>query len=240
MFEAMREGLAAAQDVSSLLNSHNCVFVQVKEDPKFEGDHIIVPIIVYLDKTTLDGLGRTSCFPLYIAVANVSWEVYNQTSGMVLCALLPCLKSDPDWPHPGYKPRSEAFKETQRWFMHWSLSIIFESARKASFTGFEMKDPEGVVHNAVPFIHVISKDLGEASAISGVRSSACDSCLVPTDELHFLKKANQGGYAARLEDDMWCAVQEMQRHRNTRAPHARIAELNRKHGVHFIEVKHCL
>ena len=166
----------------------------------------------------------------------MSWEVYNQTSGMVLCALLPCIKSDADWPHPGYKPRSEAFKETGRWFMHWSLSIIFESAREASFTGFEMKDPEGVVHNAVPFIHVISKDLGEASAISGVRSSACDSCLVPTDELHLLKKANQGGYAPRLEDNMWCTVQEMQRHKNARAPHARILELNREHGIHFIEV----
>ena len=191
---------------------------------------------MYLDKTTLDGLGRTSCFPLYIAVANVSWEVYNQTSGMVLCALLPCLRSDPDWPHPGYKPRSEAFKETQRFFMHWSLSIIFETARDASFDGFKMTDPEGVVHNAVPFIHVISKDLGEASAISGVRSSACDSCLVPIDELHCLKKANQGAYDARLEDDMWCAVQEMQRHRVARAPHARIQELNREHGIHFIEV----
>lgn len=206
------------------------------EDPAFEGDHIIVPIIVYLDKTTLDGLGKTSCYPLYIAVGNVSWEVYNQTSGMVLCALLPCLRADADWPQPGYKPRSEGFKETGRFFMHWSLSIIFESTRKASFTGFELKDPDGVAHNAVPFILVISKDLGEASAISGVRSSSCDSCLVPSNELHLISKANQGGYAARLEDEMWCVFQEMQQHRDARAPQARIKELNVEHGVHFTEV----
>lgn len=206
------------------------------EDPKFEGDHIIVPIIVYLDKTTLDGLGRTSCFPLYLAVGNVSWEVYNQTTGMVLAALLPCLQADSDWPHPGWKPRSEAFKETQRYFMHWALSIVFESTRLASYTGFSMKDPAGVSHNAVPFIYVISKDLGEASSISGVRSSSCDSCLVPSKELHCITHANQGGYGARLEDNMWLVFNKMHRHRLAGAPQERIRELNDEHGIHYVEV----
>jgi hypothetical protein len=86
--------------VTLLLNPITITFVQVDADPKFEGvDHIVLSIIVYMDKTTLDGLGRTSCYPLYLSLANFSWEVYNEQHGMVLCALLPCPVADADWPH---------------------------------------------------------------------------------------------------------------------------------------------
>ena len=71
---------------------------QVDGDPEFVGPHICVPIIVYLDKTTLDGLGRTSAFPLYISVANFSWKVYNDTTGMQLAALLLALWRMPTGP----------------------------------------------------------------------------------------------------------------------------------------------
>ena len=206
-------------------------------DPAFVGKHIIVPIIVYLDKTTLDGLGRVSAYPMYISLGNFSWEVYNQKSGMQLVALLPSVRGDADWPGPGYKPRSEGLKETCRFFMNWSMSIVFESTREASYKGFQVTDPNGAQHNAVPFIYVISKDLGEASSISGVRSNSCDSCLIPTTEMHLVTRANQGAYDARLEDDMWGVVQQMQRKRDERAPHARILELNKEHGIHFSEVR---
>ena len=206
-------------------------------DKGFVGEHIIIPIIVYLDKTTLDGLGRVSAYPLYISLANFSWEVYNQRNGMQLCALLPSVRADADWGPPGYKPNSEGFKETRRYFMHWSLSILFESARKASFTGTAVTDPHGVHHNAVPFLFVISKDLGEASAISGVLSSFCDSCLVPRKELSLVTEANRHGYPARLEDEMWCVYQQMAELRKAGAPRVRITELSREHGIHFVEVR---
>ena len=120
--------------------------------------------------------------------------------------------------------------------MHWSLSIIFESARQASFTGTTVTDPNGVEHNAVPFLFVISKDLGEASAISGVLSSFCDSCLVPRKELHLVTRANQHGYPPRQEDDMWCVFQQMQALWDAGAPRVRLTELSREHGIHFVEV----
>jgi hypothetical protein len=61
----------------------------------------------------------------------------------------------------------------------------------------------------LPFIFVIFKDLGKASAISSVRSSPCDSCLVPKEDLHLLKKAVTDGFPRRREDDMWLVLQEM-------------------------------
>jgi hypothetical protein len=60
--------------------------LQVDGDPEFVGPHICVPIIGYLDKTTLDGLGRTSALPLYISVAKFSWKVV--TVGRVSTARL--------------------------------------------------------------------------------------------------------------------------------------------------------
>jgi hypothetical protein len=176
----------------------------VDADPEFEGvDYIVLPIIVYMDRTTLDGLGRTSCYPLYLSLANFSREVYKTQHGMVLCALLPCPVADADWPHPGWKPKSEGFKETKRFFLNWALSIIFESAHLASFRGVDIVDPNGVKRKAVPFIYCISKDLGEASSISSVRSSACISCLVPRKELACLRKACETGDPPRCEGAMW-------------------------------------
>jgi hypothetical protein len=186
--------------------------------------------------TTLDGLGRTLAFPLYISVANFSWKVYNDMTGMQLAALLPCPVADADWPEPGWKPKSEGFGETKRYFMNWCLSIVFESARQASFTGFTFQDPSGVKRKAVPFIFVISKDLGEASAISSVRSSACDSCLVSKEDLPSLKKAVVDGFPRRREDDMWLVLQQMYNHRERGAPKARILELVKEHGIHYQEV----
>jgi hypothetical protein len=99
--------------------------------------------------TARHGLGRTSAFPLYISVAYFSWKVYNDTTGMQLAALLPCPVVDADWPEPGWKQKSDGFRETKRYFMSWCLSIVFESARQASFTRFTFQDPSGVKRKAV-------------------------------------------------------------------------------------------
>jgi hypothetical protein len=170
---------------------------------------------------------------LDISVANFSWKVYNDTTGMHLAALLPCPVADAHWPEPEWKPKSEGFRETKRYFMNWALSIVFESARQASFTGFTFQDPSGVKRKAVPFIFVISKDLGEASAISSVRSSACYSCLVPNEDLPSLKKAVIDGFPRRREDDMWLILQEMHNHRAHIAPKVCILELVKEHGIHY-------
>jgi hypothetical protein len=121
-------------------------------------------------------------------------------------------------------------------FMNWALYIVFESARQASFTGFTFQDPSGVKRKAVHFNLVISKDLGEASAISSVRSSACDSCLVPNEDLPSLKKAVTDGFPRPGEDDMWLVLQELHNHPEHDAPKARILKLEKEHGIHYQEV----
>jgi hypothetical protein len=155
---------------------------------------------------------------------------------MQLAALLSCPVADAHWPEPGWKPKFKGFRETKRYFMNWALSIVFESARQASFTEFTFQNPSGVKRKAVPFIFVISKDLGEASAISSVRSSACDPCLVPNEDLPSLKKAVTDGFPRRREDDMWLVLQEMHNHRQHGASKARILELVKEHGIHYQEV----
>ena len=60
---------------------------------------------------------------------------------MELVGLLPQPEADPDWPGEGYKPKAEGFRDTKRFFMHGSLGILFESTRKASYTGFDFVDP---------------------------------------------------------------------------------------------------
>jgi hypothetical protein len=179
----------------------------------------VIAIIVHIDKTTLDGLRKYSAFPVFISLSNYSWEVYNQKGMMELVGLLPQPEADPDWRGEGYKPKSEGLRDTKRFFMHGSLGIMFESTRQASYTGFKFVDPDGVQRKGVPFIYVISKDLGEALSISSVRGNCCDSCLVPPNEL------NQLRHAAETEGAMTPLIHEiLNLKENPNIPRVRVTE----------------
>ena len=206
---------------------------QIDADPAFQGDHIVLPIIIYLDKTTMDGLRRVSVFPMYVSLANFDWEFYNAREGMELVALLPQPHPDPHWPEPGYKPDTDAHRDLKRWFLTSSLAIITEDARQASFTGIEFQDPRGVTRKGVPMLYCISKDLGEASTISNVMSNHCDSCLVRPEKLHDLPGALAGEYGPRLEPNMRAAVNGLiDLKEDPTVSKKAVAEERRKNGVH--------
>ena len=198
---------------------------------------------MYLDKTTMDGLRRVSVFPVYVSLANFSWEFYNERGGLELVALLPQPKPDPDWPHPGYKKGTDAHRDLKRHIITSSLAIIAESARLASHTGIDFVDPHGVKRKGVPQLFCISKDLGEASTISNVKCNHCDSCLVPPSELNRLSEALAGAYAPRLEPAMRAAVNAiLDLKENPEVPRVRVTEKVRKHGVHpqMVRGKHAV
>jgi hypothetical protein len=186
----------------------------------------VIAIIVQIDKTILDGLRKYSAFPVYISLANYLWDVYNLRSGMELVGLLPQPEGDPDWPVEGYKPKSEGLRDTKKFFMHSSLGIMFESTRQASYTGFEFVDPDGVKRKGVPFIYMISNDLGEALSISSVRQTCCDSCLVASNELNQLRHAIEMGYPVRTEVGMTPLIDEILKLKeNPNVPQVRVTEI---------------
>lgn len=209
---------------------------QIDANPAYEGAHVIIPIIVHIDKTTLDGLRKYSAFPVYIAIGNYSWKTYNEQGGMVLVALLSQPEADPDWPGPGYKPDSEGFRGTKRYFMHGGLGIVFESTRQASLSGFEFVDPFGNKRKGVPLLYAISKDFGEASSISGVRSNLCDSCQVGWKEMNKLPEALAGTYPIRTEADLCPKIMKIMDLQDGGAPQVRITEKCQEYGVHPITV----
>jgi hypothetical protein len=86
---------------------------------------------------------------------------------------------------------------------------VTESARLASYTGFDFTDPKVVPRKGVPQIFVIHEDLGEAGQISDVNASRCDSCMVSLDQLNDLRKAVDPGWPARTEADMKKVIHEM-------------------------------
>jgi hypothetical protein len=197
----------------------------------------VIALIVHIDKTTLDGLRKHSAFPVYISLANYSWDVYNFRSGMELVGLLPQSEGDPDWTIEGYKPKSEELRDMKRFFMHNSLGISFESTRQASYTSFEFVNPDGVKRKGVPFIYVISKDLGEASSILGVRQTCCDSCFVPPNELNQLQHAVETGYPVRTEAAMTPPIDEiLNLKKNPNVPQVRMTEKCKEYGVHPVMV----
>ena len=217
-----------------LLNAGLLTFLaQIDADPAFQGDHIVFAIIIYLDKTTMDGLRRVSVFPMYVSLANFNWEFYNARGGMELVALLPQPRADPGCREPGYKPKSEAHRTLKRWFLTNSFSIITNDARLASYTGIDFVDPSGVTRKGVPMIYCISKDLGEASTISNVMTNHCDSCMVPRTELHNLQGALAGEFGPRLEPAMRAAVHRiLDLKENPAVTRKAVDEERQKHGVH--------
>jgi hypothetical protein len=174
---------------------------------------------------------------VYISLANYSWDVYNLRSGMELVGLLPQPEGDPDWPVEGYKPKSEGLQDTKRFFMHGSLGIMLESTRQALYTSFEFVDPDVVKRKGVPFTYVISKDLGEAPSISGVRQTCCDSCLVPPNELNQLRHAVETGYPVRTEAAMTPLINEILKLKeNPNVPQVRVTEKCKEYGVYPVMV----
>jgi hypothetical protein len=168
----------------------------------------VIAFIVHIDKTTLDGLRKYSAFSVYISLANYLWYVYNLRSGMELVGLLP-------------QPEG----------------LMFDSTRQASYTGFEFVDPDGVKRKGVSFIYVISKDLGEASFILGVRQTCCDSCLVPPNELNQLRHAVETGHPFRTEAAMTLLIDEILKLKeNPNVPRVRVTEKCKEYGVHPVMV----
>jgi hypothetical protein len=163
--------------------------------------------------------------------------VYNLRSGIELVGLLPQPEGDPGWPVEGYKPKSEGLRDTKRFFMRGSLGIMFESTRQASYTGFEFVDPDGVKLKGVPFIYVISKNLGEASSILGVRQTYCDSCLVPPNELNQLRHAFETGYSVRTEEAITPLIDEILKPKeNPNVPQVQVTEKCKEYGIHPVMV----
>jgi hypothetical protein len=98
-------------------------------------------------------------------------------------------------------------------------------------------DPDGVKRKGVPFIYVISKDLGEASSISGVRQTCCDSCLVPPNELNQLRHAVKTRYPVRSEGAMTPLIHEILNLKdNPNVPRVRVTEKCKEYGVHPVIV----
>lgn len=222
---------------------HSLIYLQIDADPAFQGDYVVLPIIIYLDKTTMDGLRRVSVFPMYVSLANFSWDFYNERGGLELVALLPQPKPDPDWPHPGYKKGTDAHRDLKRHINTSSLAIVTESARVASYTGIDFVDPHGVKRKGVPQLFCISKDLGEASTISNVKVNHCDSCLVPPKELNRLAEALAGEYTQRLEPQMRVAINAiLDLKEDPDVPKVRVAEEINKYGVHahMVRARHSL
>ncbi|GAQ92528.1 hypothetical protein KFL_010410010, partial [Klebsormidium nitens] len=230
----MKEVLIAEYDHPSTGTWWHKMQREIDVDPDFQGsDYVVLPIIIYLDKTTMDGLRRVSVFPMYVSLANFSWDFYNERGGLELDALLPQPKADPDWPQPNYKPKSDGHRDLKRHFITSSLAIVTEDARKASWKGIDFVDPHGVKRKGVPQIFCISKDLGEASTISNVKVNYCDSCLVPPDEMNRLDEALRGDYPPRLEPAMRVAVNAiLDLKEDPHVPRVRVTEETRKHGVH--------
>jgi hypothetical protein len=143
----------------------------VDADEDFEGDHVVIPLIIYLDKTTLDGLGRVSAFPVYLSLGNYSWDDYNSKGGIRLVGLIPNLRPDGTFEGVGWKPKSDAFKDTKRRVFNECMRLIFGSAKDAARLEFDFVDPSGVPRRGVPLPLCIVKDLGEAGVISGCKSN---------------------------------------------------------------------
>ena len=113
---------------------------------------------------------------------------------------------------------------------------MFESTRLASLCGFEFVDPFGNKRKGVPLLYAISKDLGEASSISGVRGNLCDSCQVGWKEMNKLPEALAGTYPIRTEADLCPKIMKVMDLQDEGAPQVRITEKCQEYGVHPVTV----
>jgi hypothetical protein len=132
----------------------------------------IVPVLLAIDETHLNIIGRTKVHPVYLTIGNIpkrERRTYSKHAYVVI-AYLPALEGS------GSEQKTPIYAEAKNRLYHTSLSHLLESIKDASIHGRMMKGPDGMYRNCFPVIMSIAADYPEACHIGLVRQGS--NCLV--------------------------------------------------------------
>jgi len=141
----------------------------------------ILAIMIYIDGTTLDSLGRQSEYPIFLTLGNIPNWRRNSPDAKVFIGFLPHLTT-----HDSKFKESEEFRQNKRKLEQRALEYLLSPLLKEDGIYLAIN---GIVKHFIPHLSTVLADMLEAQCICCTYKSYCTQCLcykclIPGDQLN--------------------------------------------------------
>ncbi|GBG66057.1 hypothetical protein CBR_g55400 [Chara braunii] len=177
----------------------------------------IIPLSLYSDKTHMDGCQKQMAYPLMMSLADHASEA-------TLQAYLPVLHHLPR--DKGWGQQSTAFRKQKAVILHKALTVVLQSAKKASHDGIMIPTTRFVDITVHPFLLNYIQDYPERCALATVKFGVCPTCTVSKTDFDVLADFTDCKRSQTLETHLTAVVFTSDDIDVRRAAEGRMSELN--------------
>ncbi|KAG1873158.1 hypothetical protein F4604DRAFT_1654403 [Suillus subluteus] len=138
----------------------------------------IIPVIISSDKTQVTLFRNKTAYPVYMTIGNIPKEIRRKVSRQahVLLAYLPTTRLE----HVTNKASRRRMLAN---LYHACVGRVLAPLAAAGIDGINMRSGDGAMRRCHPLFACFAGDYPEQVLVTGVKTTQCPSCDVPSDEL---------------------------------------------------------
>ncbi|KAG1731114.1 uncharacterized protein EDB91DRAFT_1238998 [Suillus paluster] len=138
----------------------------------------IIPVIISSDKTQVTLFCNKTAYPVYMTIGNIPKEICQKPSHQahVLLAYLPTT-------HLEHVTNKASRRRMLANLYHACVQCVLAPLEAAGINGINMRSSNGAMHRCHPLFACFVGDYPEQVLATGVKTTQCPSCDVPSDEL---------------------------------------------------------
>ncbi|KAG1849692.1 hypothetical protein DFJ58DRAFT_716907 [Suillus subalutaceus] len=138
----------------------------------------IIPVIISSDKTQVTLFRNKTAYPVYMTIGNIPKEIRRKVSRQahVLLAYLPTTRLE----HVTNKASHRCMLAN---LYHACVGRVLAPLAAAGIDGINMRSGDGAMRRCHPLFACFAGDYPEQVLVTGVKTTQCPSCDVPSDEL---------------------------------------------------------
>ncbi|KAG1880796.1 hypothetical protein F4604DRAFT_1879802 [Suillus subluteus] len=138
----------------------------------------IIPVIISSDKTQVTLFRNKTAYPVYMTIGNIPKDIHWKPSRQahVLLAYLPTT-------HLKHVTNKAARQRMLANLYHACVGHVLAPLTAAGINGINMRHGDGTMHRGHPLFACFAGDYPEQVLATGVKTTQCPKCDVPSDEL---------------------------------------------------------
>ncbi|KAG2054587.1 hypothetical protein BDR06DRAFT_989477 [Suillus hirtellus] len=138
----------------------------------------IIPVIISSDKTQVTMFCNKTAYPVYMTIGNIPKDIHWKPSrhAHVLLAYLPMTRLN-------HVTNKAACRQMLANLYHACVGRILAPLAAAGINGINMRRGDGTVHRGHPLFACFVGDYPEQVLATGIKTTQCPKCNIPSDEL---------------------------------------------------------
>ncbi|KAG2088158.1 uncharacterized protein F5147DRAFT_781078 [Suillus discolor] len=138
----------------------------------------IIPIIISSDKTQVTMFCNKTAYPVYMTIGNIPKDIRQKPScqAHVLLAYLPTTRLE-------HITNKAARRQMLANLYHACVGRVLAPLTAAGINGINMRSGDGIMRRGHPLFACFAGDYPEQVLATGVKTTQCPNCDVPSDEL---------------------------------------------------------